>query len=182
MPPGSSRQVDWNDAASRLDSLLLNPQSYENVGRSIRDRVFDLFMARPTPNFFVDRLDSPRATGALNPFRDVDIPDRGSIGAFWLLWGLGLTKNGSVPPNLIADPWNAPKNSAAKYFEPQPMAMWAASEIGRVNRPTIDALMARITRSSDPLWLRMDAVGALSALTGARHGADFTAWVEWYGE
>ncbi len=177
-----SRRIDWTDAAARLDALLVETNSYEFIGWSIRALVYDYFMARPPPNFFADRLTSPRATGALSPFRDVEIPDRGSIGAFWLLWGLGLAKNGSVPPNFIADPWTVRENSAAKYFEPQLMAMWAAAETGRANRATIDALMTRITNGADPLWLRMDAVGALTALTGVRHGADLEAWADWYAD
>ena len=60
------------------------------------------------------------------------------------------------------------------------MALWAAAEMGQANRATIGALMSRITNSADPLWLRMDAVGALSALTGATYGADFDAWTDWY--
>ena len=144
--------------------------------------MFEYFLAGPPADFFADRLTSPRPSGALNPFRDVEILDLGSIGAFWLLWGLGLAKNGTVPADYIAAPWTVAENSAGKYFEPQLMAMWAAAETGRGDRATIAALMSRITNGADPLWLRMDAVGALSALTGARHGADFEAWVDWYGK
>ena len=175
-----SHQIDWQDAAARLDALLAEEESYANIGWSIRALVFEYTMAGPPENFFAERLQSPRATGALNPFRDVEIADRGSIGAFWLLWGLGFAKNGTVPPNIISAPWTVRENGAAKYFEPQLMALWAAAEIGQANRATIDALMTRITNTADPLWLRMDAVGALNTLTGATYGADFEAWEDWY--
>jgi len=175
-----SHQIDWQDAATRLDALLAEEESYANIGWSIRALVFEYTMAGPPENFFAERLHGPRATGTLNPFRDVEIADRGSIGAFWLLWGLGLAKNGKVPPNFISASWTVRENGAAKYFEPQLMALWAAAEIGQANRATIGALMSRITNSADPLWLRMDAVGALSALTGATYGADFDAWTDWY--
>ncbi|MDA0229067.1 MAG: hypothetical protein O3B21_02650 [Proteobacteria bacterium] len=175
------RQIDWKDAAARLDALLTDEESYARIGWPIRTQVLEYALAGPPENFFADRLESPRATGAVHPFRDVEIPDRGSIGAFWLLWGLGLANNGTVPPNYIADPWTVRENGAEKYFEPQLMALWAAAEIGQADYVTIDALMTRITNSADPLWLRMDAVGALSALTGATYGADFEAWAGWYG-
>ena len=180
-PAGTVAQVDWPDAGARLDAALLDDRSYERVGRSMRDLVYRLAVADPPPDFFTRRLASPRASGRLNPFRDVVVSDRGSIGAFWLLWGFGLTRTGPVPPGLIDAPWRTPDNSAAKYFEPQLMAMWAVAEMGQADRPTIDALIDRAMRESDPLWLRMDAVGALTSLTGARHGANFAAWKTWSG-
>ena len=178
--PQPSTGLDWQDAAARLDALLAEQESYEDIGWPMRALVYEYAMARPPANFFAERLNSPRASGALNPFRDVKIPDRGSIGAFWLLWGLGLASNGAVPPNFISDPWTVPEYGAAKYFEPQLMAIWAAAQTGRTNGATIDALMHRIRNNADPLWLRMDAVGALSALTGARYGSDFEAWERWH--
>jgi hypothetical protein len=45
---------------------------------------------------------------------------------------------------------------------------------------TIAALIERLDRASDPLWLRGDAIGALSALTGERFGYDAAAWRRWW--
>jgi len=99
---------------------------------------------------------------------------------FWLLWGMGLAGRGRVPPEQISTPWTAPENGAAKYFEPQVAAMWAVVELEQADRETIDALMARLQVAADPLWLKGDAVGALTALTGRRFGYDFDAWAAWW--
>ena len=81
-----------------------------NILWRVRRRIF-------LPNAFRARAPPARLTRS----RDVEIADRGSIGAFWLLWGLGLAKNGTVPPNIISAPWTVRENGAAKYFEPQLM-------------------------------------------------------------
>ncbi len=180
--PLSDNAPDWSDEAEILAAHLRDPSAYDRVGRSLRDHIFPLARSRPPIDFFPRLLNCPRPDGRLNPFRDVIVPDKGSIGAFWLLWGMGMAQTGRVPPDMIRTPWSVPANSAEKYFEPQPMAMWAAAELGQVDRDTLDALMARALNTDDPLRLRMDAIGALTALTGLRHGADFAAWQRWWDD
>ncbi len=48
------------------------------------------------------------------------------------------------------------------------------------DRTTLDALIERLGRDEDPLWLRGDAVGALTELTGQRFAYDFEAWRAWW--
>ena len=62
------------------------------------------------------------------------------------------------------------------------MAIWAAARLGQDGRPTLEALMDRLARADDPLWLRGDVVGALTALTGQRFGNDVAAWQAWWSE
>ena len=87
---------------------------------------------------------------------------------------------GGVPPSLIGQTWSAPANSSQKYFDPPPAAMWAAALAGKPNRPIIAALLARLRAPGDSLWLKGDAVGALTALTGQRLAYDFAAWDAWW--
>jgi hypothetical protein len=47
-----SHQIDWQDAATRLDALLAEEESYANIGWSIRALVFEYTMAGPPENFF----------------------------------------------------------------------------------------------------------------------------------
>jgi hypothetical protein len=57
--------------------------------------------------------------------------------------------------------------------------MWTVAMTGQHDRATIDALIARLGWD-EPLWLRGDAVGALSAVTGQRFGYDIAAWQAWW--
>jgi len=41
-------------------------------------------------------------------------------------------------------------------------------------------LIKRLDRTGDPLWLRGDIIGALSAATGKRFGHDLEAWRSWW--
>ena len=58
----------------------------------------------------------------------------------------------------------------------------AAARLGQAGQETIAALMSRLDRDQEPLWLKGDAVGALTALTGKRFGYDFDRWRRWWRE
>ncbi len=58
--------------------------------------------------------------------------------------------------------------------------MWTVAITGQRDRATIDALIARLEQGDEPLWLRGDAIGALSAVTGQRFGYDVAAWQGWW--
>jgi len=88
--------------------------------------------------------------------------------------------HGKVPVNLIAAPWEAPKNGAEKYFESAPAAAWAAAELGQKDDKTLAALIARLDRPGDPAWLKGDIIGALTVLTGQRFAYDIAGWQRWW--
>ena len=173
--------TDWTAQAAALDQALSNPSTYEAFGQPVRTLAFDAAASLPPKEFFTRRLEAPRPGGQLNPFRDVVVDPAGDIGASIILWAMGIARQGSVPPAMISADWTKAENGAAKYFDPQPYAMWAAAELGQKDPATIDALVSRLDRETDPLWLKGDAVGALTALTGKRFGFDFNAWRDWWG-
>ena len=65
-------------------------------------------------------------------------------------------------------------------FDAPPAAMWTAALAGKPDRPIIAALITRLRVPGDPLWLKGDAVGALTVLTGQRLAYDFDAWNAWW--
>jgi hypothetical protein len=75
-----------------------------------------------------------------------------------------------------------PLGHEEKHFEPVLAALAAVSWTGQADPATIDALIARLDAPNDPLWLRGDVVGALSAATGQRYGYDVDAWRRWWRE
>ena len=140
--------------------------------------MFALALDDPPADFFAARLSGPL------PAAEIDVVG-GRVGAAqyarWvLLWGMALAGSGHVPPALLAGPWTRAPNRPEKYFETAPAAMWTVAMTGQRDRATIDALIARLERDDEPLWLRGDAIGALSAVTGQRLGYDMAAWQDWW--
>lgn len=179
-PQPETRITDWKAQAQALDEALRAPRSYAAFGRPIRNLAYNAATSSPPMDFFNQRLEIPRPTGRMNPFRDVLVEPSGDIGASITLWAMGIAGKGRVPPAMIAAPWTKAENAAAKYFDPQQSAIWAAAELGQNDGETIDALMSRLAQASDPLWLKGDAIGALSILTGQRFGFDMKAWQSWW--
>ncbi len=167
------------DAIDALDQVLAEPGA--GTGRAgIRDMIFALSGSKGAGPVFADRLmlDGPDRSVGLIGGR-VTISSK-TLRRWQLLWGMTLAGEGHVPTELIAEPWTAPQNNAEKYFNSPPAAMRAAAAIGQDDRATIDALIARLAREEDPLWLRGDAIGALTELTGQRFAFDFGAWRAWW--
>ncbi len=179
-PKPKKRITDWLARAQVLDEALRDPQNYAVFGRPIRDLAYDAAASSPPKDFFNRLLETPRPEGRMNPFRDVVVEPAGDIGASITLWAMGVSGQGRVPPDMIAAPWTKAENGAAKYFDPQQAAMWAAAELAQKDTETIDALISRLVQPNDPLWLKGDAIGALSILTGQRFGFDLQNWQSWW--
>jgi putative AlgH/UPF0301 family transcriptional regulator len=171
--------VDWRAAGERLARLLGDPASYA-AGGELRSLIQDLALAAPPQDFFGQRLGDVMPNDEVSRIGGQVRLKAATLGRWLLLWGMSLAGSGRVPPELIEAPWTTLENRAEKYFDSPPAAMWAATIAGQRDAATIDALMARLERTDDPLWLRGDAVGALSALTGQRFGYDAPAWRDWW--
>lgn len=50
---------------------------------------------------------------------------------FYLLWAMGLNRQGQVPVTLLSEPWTEPQNDREKYWHPAPAAIWAVGEINQ---------------------------------------------------
>jgi hypothetical protein len=183
MPPRSTADTterDWTAAGRELDRLLADPASYLPAGRPLRDLVLELALADPRTDFFSKRLRRPFPGEELSLIGgNVRIP-AAKMARWILLWGMSLAGRGQVPLALLEEPWTAPQNPSEKYFEAPPAAMWTAALVGQDDPATVEALIRRLERKGDPLWLRGDALGALVALTDQRFGYDAAAWRRWW--
>jgi hypothetical protein len=179
---GQGAGIDWAGAEAHLDAVLDDPDTYVSHRGALRDVVHELARAGPPPNLFGDRLGRPVPDKTLSLIGGATQASAQTLARWTLLWGMALTGAGRVPLTLISDPWETPANGAEKYFTLPPAAMWAAAAVGQKDGATIEALIERLERPADPLWLRGDAVGALSALTGQRFGYDAAAWRAWWAE
>ena len=172
--------VDWRAAGDRLDGALASPASYDDHRGSLRDLVYRAAVAGPPPGFFADRLSGPFPDRRVPLIGGNTMASAAQLARWNLLWGMTLAGRGQVPTALIAEPWTTEPNSAEKYFATAPAAMWAAAAVGQSDRATIAALIDRLDRPGDPAWLKGDAVGALTALTGKRFGYDAAVWRAWW--
>lgn len=172
--------VPSDAVAARLDQALGAPGSYQQHAARLRDLVFDLALHRPSAEVWRQRLARPVPDTTLSLIGGNTSADAGALARWVLLWGMSLAGTGEVPLDWLREPWTTPDNPAEKYFATAPAAIWTAGEIGQDDRATLDALVARLDRQDDPLWLTGDVVGALTALTGRRFAYDRAAWRAWW--
>jgi hypothetical protein len=129
---------------------------------------------------FEARLGAPAPEKMVSLFGGALVETAGALERWYLLWGLAYNGHGRVPVGLLSAPWTHEPNRAEKYFEPAPLAMWAAARLGQDDAETIDALVRGLGRDGEPDWLDGDRIGALTALTGERFGYDVGAWRAWW--
>jgi hypothetical protein len=179
--PARSGKVDWQKSGTELDDLLGDISQYENHGRGrLREVVFDAVRRGAPPEFFARRLRVPFPQGTVRAFGGNLTVKAADIGRTLLFWGMGLAKQKDVPIEFIKRPWRAPANSFEKYFDPQLTAIWAVAAAGQNDTATINGLIGRLGNEHDPLWLRAQVAGALTALTGKRFAYDAGKWRSWW--
>lgn len=175
-----AERIEWTAAGAGLDRLLADAASYRSRA-ILRNEIHRLAMASPPPGFFADRLARIVDPGGELPLigGQVRLPNR-DFGIWLLLWGMGISGESGVPPSLLLAPWRAAANSAEKYFEPAPAALWAVAMAGQSDRATIAALIERLGFADDPDWLRNQVAGTLSTLTGEPKRLEQSPWQEWW--
>jgi hypothetical protein len=180
-PPSGDNESgrDWTMAGKDLEAALLAPENYDD--RSIlRDLIFELAVASPPPDFFSQYLllsmpeaKIPLIGGAVTVPRKV-------LGRWFLLWGMAEAGKGSVPLDILSEPWREPDNPSEKYFAAAPLAFWTLGAIGACDPAQLATLIERLSAENDPLWLTGDLVGTLHALTGQPFAYDRKAWRDWF--
>ena len=181
MPPPTPTDVDWHALGARLDALLVDSASYERRDTELRDVLFQVAREKPPPGFFEARLATPIPDLAVSRFGGARNVSTAKLGRFMLMWAMTQSGSSTVPADDFGADWIADDRRSQKFTEPAIAAMRAVSWTGQRDRATIEALLDRLQRPDDPLWLKGDAVGALSAVTGQRFGYDFAAWRRWWG-
>ncbi|MGI9437712.1 MAG: hypothetical protein ACR2Q4_23270, partial [Geminicoccaceae bacterium] len=184
--PHLDHQTDWTAAGAELDRKLADPAMYQDHGRRLRDALFGLMAKKPPAGFLTKRLHAEMPEQPLSLIGGaVQVPSV-LMGRALLLWGISrlgeaeLAAGDRIPLVFLKESWNRPSNRAEKYFDTLPFALWAIASTGQDDKATINTLIERLDQPDDPLWLRGDVVGALSALTRERFGYDVAAWQRWW--
>ena len=171
---------DWTTAAERLDAMLGDPVAYDDVGLALDTYTYNIAFSDPPDGFLAARLDTPRPGGERHLFRDVTVENVGDIGHFLLLRAMGLAGRDRIDPGLLGTEWTTAENDAQKYYAPVVAGVWAAGVLGQDDPATLAALIDRLNRDADPLWLKGLVIAALNDLTGERFGHDIEAWTSWH--
>lgn len=171
--------VDWTAAATQLDRLLADPETYSGYGRELRRAVAALPRAGVPPDFYNERLAAVMPTEPLAMFGDIVLDRMATMGRWRLYWGMGLARAGRVDPEDILRPWDYTPNGPFKFFSTPEIAIWAAARLAQADPEVLDALVQRLEDEATPLWLKGDALGALHRITGERFGYDASAWRGW---
>ena len=177
---GPPPQLDWSRAAGKLDRAIAEVGNHGGRGGSLRELVYHYALSGPPPGLFARPLAGAGQQRTLSLFGGKKQVPVDTFSRWILLWGMGIAGQGRVPVKLLSAPWRSAPNYPEKYFESPPAAMWAASMTKQDDRATISALVRRLGRKDEPMWLKGDAVGALTVLTDQRFAYRFKAWRKWW--
>ncbi len=183
--PAPSRPLDESrlrGLLEELDRVLLDERSYARPLRPVLTALRALTgSGRPRVGAALsERLDAPFPAIEVVLFGGNLEISAATLARWYLMRAIALSGGGRVPAALLAAPFVAPPNRAEKYFDAAPGAAFAAAQLGQGDDQTLAALIDRLGREDDPLWLVGDVVGALSALSGEWLGYDREAWRAWW--
>ena len=165
-----------------LDRLLADGSNYAGHGRRLLAQLQLLALSRLSAvgAALAARLDGPFPDSKIKMFgRQLTVP-AARMARWYLLRALALNGHGRISPDLLLGPWKERPNRPEKYLYLPSAAAWTAAEIGQGDDETIATLIAGIGRTNQPLWVRGDFIGALTALTGQRIGYNVAAWRNWW--
>ncbi len=172
--------MDWQTVGQKIDGLLADPATYSGSGIGEVRELIDRASANGAPfGFFAQRLKvgiPPAKILAFGGNMELDARD---IAHAIVLAGMERAGHANVPIAYLTDPWSSPSNSYEKYFEIELSAMRAVVASGQNDRDTIDALLTRLDFADDPLWLKSQVIGTLTAISGKHFGYDIAAWKTW---
>lgn len=165
-----------------MDTAFGATEAHSRQGETIRAAIRRLARegSADVGRAFAVRLATPAPEKTVSLFGGALVETAAALERWYLLWGLAYNGHGRVPVELLNTPWAHEPNRAEKFFEPAPLAMWAAARLGQNDTETIDALVRGLGRDGEPDWLDGDRIGALTALTGMRFGYDVRAWRAWW--
>jgi len=179
LPPSDA--IDWQQQSDRLKNALRTPANFRNHGREgLREVVRNMAALSPPPEFFANHLEAAMPDIKVAVIGgEAKIPAR-RIGQWNLLWAMRSNARARVPPALLARPWELAIRRSEKYFDPLLAALMTVSYNRQNDTETIATLINRLKSEQDPLWLKGDIIGVLTAVTGQKFGYKIDRWLAWW--
>lgn len=174
-----------NSIYDELLTMVRDPGSTDDRARSLR-RTFARHPLSNTPEFgqAITRLLTVGLDSTLiQMFTDRPV-EREKLVQWYLLTTLAINGNGYVDPAFITAEDNLTTNGrgsgSGKMFEPSIAAIAATGWLNQNDPHTVQSLITRLNRKTDPQWVTSDVIGALTAVTGQRFAYDIDAWNQWW--
>lgn len=164
-----------------LTALITNPKSTENYASILRRKLARHPQLR-TPEFgaaLTQLLSLPLDESKVKMFTQLPVTRRNLI-RWYLVSTMAINGHGRVDPSWINPNGKTDFKRNGKLFDPAIAAIVATGWLGQNDQATIAALLQRLNLSSDPLWVKADVIGALTALTKQRFAYDDKAWNQWW--
>lgn len=164
----------------RLDRLYRDPRALAR--RAVMRDTLEAIIAQRSAaaaQALAKRIGSVGDVARHAPFAGV----KGRLGAVadWrLIWAMARIGEGAMPPEILDETWALKENPSQKYPYLPSAAAFTAGLLAQKDDAMLARLIARLDRKDDPVWLKGDFVGALSAITGQKLGYDFAAWRIWW--
>ena len=186
LTPTSSQQLSTALVESlyiEIRDIVSDPQSTQNYARALR-RNLSRHPQLETPEFGVALtrvLEKPVEGAPTTMFTGQSI-SRNDLTRWYLITALAVNGNGRIEPDWINPNTELVVPDSAKVFDPSIASIVASGWLKQGDKETLQALITRLNKKSDPLWVKADVVGALTAISDQRFAYDIAAWNRWWDQ
>lgn len=181
--PIPGKDIDWKTRGEDIDRMLADPAVYRERGlEPIQDALQKALRQGAPEGFFAERLNAPMSNVAFDAFGGGMRLQARDVAAVLVLSAMAEARQPNVPLRYLLQPWRSEPNSYEKYFEPAMAAINAVALSRQSDPATINALLQRLDFTDDPVWLRSQIIGALTAATRQHFGYQISAWRAWNAE
>ncbi|WP_416896711.1 MAG: hypothetical protein ACMVY4_14395 [Minwuia sp.] len=158
------QRPDRDAALEEIRRALDDPDSYRGHGLILRN-LLDRWIVRGLPGTELEPLlDGPFPAGEVRLIGGRNNAGYPRFGRWVLTWAMRRSGTGRVPASWIGQAFDEEQNASEKYFSEPLAAILTAGANGQDDGETAAALRERLTRTTDPDWLRADAEEALRRL------------------
>ncbi|GAB5488094.1 MAG: hypothetical protein Pars2KO_16640 [Parasphingorhabdus sp.] len=175
-----SGETNWQEIGQQIDTLLAASSTYSGSQTGeLRALMYRASSNGAPPGFFLDRLKVKVPDVKISAFGGNMELQAEDIARSTILAAMERSGQAEVPVEFLLDPWTSTPNSFEKYFEIELGALRAVAASRQNDRETIAALVTRLDFADDPLWLKSQVIGTLTAVSGKHFGYDIAAWKGW---
>lgn len=180
----TAQKIDKDKAGAlfkELSGLIEDPALTANYARKLR-REIGRHAEIKSPEFgdaLMRLLGKPLPSTTVKMFTDEPVSEQDLI-RWYLINTLAINGYGRIPPEWINAESGITSDTHGKLFDPSVAAIVASGWLNQNDPATIDALVKRLNRSTDPLWLKADVIGALSHLTRQSFAYNIDEWNRWW--
>lgn len=166
---------------NNLLDIVTNPQNTANYARILRSNLIR-HPELKTPEFgaaLMRVLTVPIEGEPTTMFTGQSI-SRQDLTRWFLITTLAINGHGRINPAWINSGSDLTVPDSEKIFDPSIASIVASGWLQQNDKLLLRELFVRLNKPSEPLWVKADVIGALTAITDQRYGYDVSAWNSWW--